>query len=74
MRKKTSPSDMSGNMHFKLIKCWPRTVMAPPILKMETKMGGLEQKLEEQLNCEEMNEDEEEMKKSIITLTTQWGK
>ena len=41
MRKKTSPSDMSGNMHFKLIKCWPKTVMAPPILKMETKMGGL---------------------------------
>jgi hypothetical protein len=24
-----------------LIKCWPRTVMAPPILKMEMKMGGL---------------------------------
>ena len=32
---------MSGNMHLRLIKCWPNTVMAPPILKMETKMGGL---------------------------------
>ena len=41
MRKKTSPSDMSGNMHFIFTKCWPKTVMAPPILKMETKMGGL---------------------------------
>jgi hypothetical protein len=31
-------------MHLRLIKCWPSTVMAPPILKMETKMGGLKKK------------------------------